>query len=167
MATILVVDDNAVIARMLARFLESKGHRAVIAYSGAEALLAAGASPTPDLILLDLCMPEMDGIEVLRRLKRTAFQPPPAAPAPSEVDAPQALTDQAGSLHVNANKQVTSQPTATAGHAPPVILFSAVDDPAVIAAAYRHGACDYWVKASFKFDDLPKAIEQHLARSHA
>jgi len=34
MATILVVDDNAVIARMLARFLESKGHRAVIACSG-------------------------------------------------------------------------------------------------------------------------------------
>jgi response regulator of citrate/malate metabolism len=48
-----------------------------------------------------------------------------------------------------------------------VILFSAVDDPAVIAAAYRHGACDYWVKASFKFDDLPKAIEHHLARVHA
>jgi len=46
-----------------------------------------------------------------------------------------------------------------------VILFSAVDDPAVIAAAYRNGACDYWVKASFKFDDLPKAIEHHWPAS--
>lgn len=160
MATILVVDDNAVIARMLARFLESKGHRAIIACSGAEALLAVGARPVPDLILLDLCMPEMDGIEVLRRLKRIPFdgQPVPAPEAPSEKPA---------SSHVAASKQVTPQPSGTACVAPPVILFSAIDDPAIIAAAYRHGACDYWVKASFKFDDLPKAIEQHLARAHA
>jgi CheY-like chemotaxis protein len=152
MATILVVDDNAVIARMLARFLESKGHRAVIAFSGPEALLAAGALPAPDLILLDLCMPDMDGIEVLRRLKR----PEQTASATQDPTGPSKAT------HLISNKQVASPSTA----APPVILFSAIDDPAVIAAAYRHGACDYWVKASFKFDDLPKAIEHHLANAH-
>ena len=156
MATILVVDDNAVIARMLARFLESKGHRAVIAFSGPEALLAAGALPAPDLILLDLCMPDMDGIEVLRRLKHQVFD------AEKETSAPQDPTEPPNATHLNSSKEVASR----SPQAPPVILFSAIDDPAVIAAAYRHGACDYWVKASFKFDDLPRAIEHHLTNAH-
>jgi CheY-like chemotaxis protein len=164
MATILVVDDNAVVARMLARFLESKGHKVVTACSGAEALLVAGAIPAPDLILLDLCMPEMDGIEVLRRLKRNAVErlsaPPTTVPGHRKGD----LSE---SLHATTDQEVARQPALPVCLAPPVILFSAVDDPAVIAAAYRHGASDYWVKASFKFDDLPKAIEQHLARFHA
>lgn len=153
MAIILVVDDNAAIARMLARFLESKGYHAIIACSGAEALVAAAARPAPDLILLDLCMPEMDGIEVLRQLKRNSM------------NITSDTTERAGSIHAHVSKQVT--PSDAAGNvapALPVILFSAVDDPAVIAAAYQYGACDYWVKASFRFDDLPKAIEQHLAR---
>ncbi len=157
MATILVVDDNAVIARMLARFLEHNGHRALIACSGPEALLAAGAQPAPDLILLDLCMPEMDGIEVLRRLKRIGLE--------RQATASEGSGEQVDVLHLDDGQPV--KPSAAEAIAPPVILFSAVDDPAVIAAAYRNGACDYWVKASFKFDDLPGAIEYHLARLHA
>ncbi len=161
MATILVVDDNAVVARMLARFLESKGHRAIIACSGAEALLAAGARPAPDLILLDLCMPEMDGIEVLRRLKMNTPQTAVVPPEPTE------SADQLHYHYTAGTEPVIPHSTSGVTLAPPVILFSAVDDPAVMAAAFRHGACDYWVKASFKFDDLPRAIEQHLARFQA
>ena len=63
-------DDNAAVARMLARFLETKGHRAVVAHSGPEALRVAGSRPPPDLILLDLSMPGMDGREVAQALRR-------------------------------------------------------------------------------------------------
>jgi CheY-like chemotaxis protein len=106
-------------------------------------------------------MPEMDGLEVLRRLKQIAFD------RQSEALAGRAAVELAESPHVTVGNQAMSQGADAAALNPPVILFSAVDDPAVISDAYQHGASDFWVKASFKFDDLPKAIEQHLARSHA
>jgi CheY-like chemotaxis protein len=160
MGTILVVDDNAAVARMLARFLETKGHQAVIAHSGLEALAAAAAQPQPDLILLDLSMPEMDGMEVLRRLCAPKPLRAPASEGPREggaVTAPDTAVpdptapDAAPPARVGGDRPV-----------PPVIFFSAVDDPAVIASALKHGAREFWVKASFKFDDLPKAIERYV-----
>ncbi len=120
MATILVVDDNAVVARVLARLLQQKGHRALIAPDGPAALQTV-RDQGPDVVLLDMMMPDMDGLEVLRRLKA---DPQTARPA--------------------------------------VILFSAVDDPKVVAAALNQGAQDYWVKASFKFDELPQRLAPHL-----
>ena len=44
----------------------------------------------------------------------------------------------------------------------PVIMFSAVDDPKVVTAALDCGAREYWVKASFKFQDLPQRLARHL-----
>ena len=70
MATILVVDDNPAVARMMARLLESKGYHAVLAPDGPSALDAVrSATPPVDLVLLDMMMPDMDGLEVLRRLR--------------------------------------------------------------------------------------------------
>lgn len=154
MGTILVVDDNAAVARMLARFLETKGHQAVIAHSGAEALAAAAAQPPPDLILLDLSMPEMDGLEVLRRLRARESRPAPAAEGPA-AEGPAATAGDPSS-------PPGPPPLPEARPIPPVIFFSAVDDPATIASALKHGAREYWVKASFKFDDLPRAIERYV-----
>jgi adenylate cyclase len=65
---ILVVDDNAANRDVLARRLTRQGHRVVTAANGAAALDLAGHQEF-DLVLLDLIMPEMDGFEVLRRLK--------------------------------------------------------------------------------------------------
>ncbi|MFH1498336.1 MAG: sigma-54 dependent transcriptional regulator, partial [Verrucomicrobiota bacterium] len=67
-ATILVVDDVAANIGALSRALESAGHRVLAALSGGAALKSA-AKARPDLILLDLLMPEMDGLETCRRLK--------------------------------------------------------------------------------------------------
>ena len=65
---ILVVDDDLVNRRVLERALERAGHETVTAADGAQALSAIAEDP-PDLVLLDIVMPGIDGIEVLERLK--------------------------------------------------------------------------------------------------
>ncbi len=65
--TILIVDDQPENLTVLGELLEHE-YLVRIASSGSRALKAAASSPRPDLILLDVMMPEMDGHEVLRRL---------------------------------------------------------------------------------------------------
>ena len=65
---ILVVDDQPVNVRLLQRKLERESMHVITAGSGAEALDKVAVAK-PDLILLDVMMPEMDGVEVCRRLK--------------------------------------------------------------------------------------------------
>jgi signal transduction histidine kinase len=75
--TILVVDDVPQNVRLLEAVLGANGYRVVAAHSGEDAL-ARVASELPDLILLDIQMPDLDGYEVCRRLRadpRTAFLP--------------------------------------------------------------------------------------------
>jgi signal transduction histidine kinase len=67
---ILVVDDTTENLRLLSRLLGQAGYRARPMRSGAEAL-AAAHEERPDLVLLDIDMPEMDGYEVCRRFKAT------------------------------------------------------------------------------------------------
>jgi len=74
---VLVVDDHAEVCRGLERLLRADGLFAAYAVGGAAALAWLGEC-TPDLILLDLMMPEVDGLEVLRRVRadpRTAALP--------------------------------------------------------------------------------------------
>ena len=65
---LLIVDDNEDNRSVLVRRLEKQGHGAVAASSGPEALNALTEQPF-DLVLLDIMMPEMDGYEVLSRIK--------------------------------------------------------------------------------------------------
>ena len=67
-STILIVDDEVGIARMIQVLLEARGFTAVVCHSGDEALERM-ATQAVDLVLLDLMMPGMDGYEVCRRLK--------------------------------------------------------------------------------------------------
>ncbi len=66
---ILIVDDEKDIVKMLNYNLKKEGFRTVDAYDGEDALDQA-ASEHPDLILLDLMLPGIDGLEVCRRLKK-------------------------------------------------------------------------------------------------
>jgi DNA-binding response OmpR family regulator len=66
--TLLVVDDEPEIAKLVARIFEKRGYRVNTAGDGAEAL-AAVAKDRPDLLILDLNLPKIDGWEVCRRLK--------------------------------------------------------------------------------------------------
>ncbi|MGH2353490.1 MAG: response regulator [Chloroflexota bacterium] len=73
---ILVVDDDADIRYVLSVVLEEDGYQVVTATDGADALAAVAQAP-PDLILLDLVMPVMDGWQFAAAYRRT---PPPLAP---------------------------------------------------------------------------------------
>ena len=65
---ILIVDDNEFKQRTLLRLVQSMGHQPVLAENGVEGLLRA-RHEDPDVILLDIVMPEMNGIECLEELK--------------------------------------------------------------------------------------------------
>jgi len=67
---ILIIDDSKFIAQAYSRVVMGLGYRVLIACDGKTGLFAA-ESCKPNLILLDMLMPDMDGLEVLRRLKRT------------------------------------------------------------------------------------------------
>ena len=123
MANILVVDDNAAVARMMARLLQSRGYGASVASNGPDALTAI-REQRPDLVVLDMMMPDMDGLEVMRRIREES--------------------------------------TDAATPVPAVIVFSAVDNPKLVEQAMAAGARDYWVKASFKFEEMPQRLAPHL-----
>lgn len=67
-ASILIVDDEEAIRTSLRSILEDEGYDVAVAATGAEALKIYGTDP-PDLMILDIWMPEMDGLETLRRVK--------------------------------------------------------------------------------------------------
>ena len=69
-AKILIVDDKTANLDLLREMLAPRGHRIYFATSGAKALAIALSVP-PDLVLLDVMMPEMDGFETCRRFKAT------------------------------------------------------------------------------------------------
>ncbi len=66
---ILVVDDEPVNISIIVAALQPE-YKTIVAKNGAQALARAAADPPPDLILLDIMMPDMDGYEVCRRLKQ-------------------------------------------------------------------------------------------------
>jgi len=69
--TILVVEDDAKIVNLLRLYLEREGFRVIAAGDGQSALEAAERA-TPALVILDLMLPQMDGIEVCRRLRASS-----------------------------------------------------------------------------------------------
>ena len=72
---ILVVDDELAVRESLRRALALEGHEVELAADGREAL-ATIARSTPDLVVLDVLMPELDGIEVSRRLRAAGDRTP-------------------------------------------------------------------------------------------
>jgi two-component system phosphate regulon response regulator PhoB len=70
-ARILVADDEESVRQLLQIVLQHEGYEVVLATNGAEALLAAHNN-APDLILLDWMMPVLDGLSVLKQLRKDA-----------------------------------------------------------------------------------------------
>jgi len=74
-ATILIVEDEAPVARGIQFALQQEGYEVAIARTGTEGLELA-VNQAPDLIVLDIRLPEMDGFEVLRRLRSAGSKAP-------------------------------------------------------------------------------------------
>lgn len=99
-ARILVVDDDKTVAEVLERYLERAGYDVVYAADGMAALAAVDEHP-PDLVVLDLMLPGLDGLEVCRRLRRTTPVPVIMLTALGEE------TDRIAGLEVGADDYVT------------------------------------------------------------
>jgi len=72
--SILVVEDEANIAKVLTMYLEKDGYRVTVARDGQQGL-ERFERDHPDLVILDLLLPKMDGLEVCRRIRRQSFVP--------------------------------------------------------------------------------------------
>ena len=66
---ILIAEDDPSVAQLYRTYAGRRGHRVLVASDGAEALVTA-ATELPDLVLLDVAMPKLDGRDVIRQLKQ-------------------------------------------------------------------------------------------------
>src|SRR4051794_1284811 len=114
--SVLVVDDSLDTCRLLARLLVRHGCAVACACGGQQALSYL-ATTVPSLVILDLMMPDMDGMQVLRDIRRDP---------------------------------------RTAGV--PIVMFSAISDPAVCAEALASGATEYWVKAGIDYGEIKAKV---------
>jgi two-component system KDP operon response regulator KdpE len=74
-ARILLVDDDVSIQRAVAPLLRSRGYRVDVVGTGAEAVAAVEGSRAPDLVVLDLGLPDLEGAEVCRRMRARTRAP--------------------------------------------------------------------------------------------
>jgi DNA-binding response OmpR family regulator len=72
--TVLVVDDEEAIADAVRNRLEAEGYRVVVAYDGPQAIVM-NAEHRPDLVVLDLMLPGMDGLEVCKEIQKLRWTP--------------------------------------------------------------------------------------------
>jgi twitching motility two-component system response regulator PilH len=75
MTRVLVIDDSSFQRKIISSVLAAEGHEVISAQNGLEGL-AYLAGDLPDLVVLDLLMPEMDGLEVLARMREQGVRVP-------------------------------------------------------------------------------------------
>ena len=95
MKTVLLTDDNPDIVELVQLVLANSGYNLVIANDGIEAVNIC-LSQTPDLVLMDLKMPNMDGFSATRELREKGFPNPIVILTSSESDADRQKAEQAG-----------------------------------------------------------------------
>jgi DNA-binding response OmpR family regulator len=71
---VLLVDDEAIVRDVLSRYLEREGYRVATAEDG-EAAVAQASDDRPDIVVLDLMLPKLDGLEVFRRIRARSDVP--------------------------------------------------------------------------------------------
>jgi two-component system KDP operon response regulator KdpE len=141
--TILVVDDDSVLQRTLRINLVARGHEALVAGTGREAI-AKFASHAVDLVILDLGLPDLDGVEVLRTLRESSKVPVIVLSARQQAD------DKVEALDLGADDYV-SKP------------FSMDELMARVRVALRHVAPDQDAPDTIRADGLVFDFSEHRA----
>ncbi len=101
--SVLVVDDEPTITEVVSRYLQRAGYETRVAADGPEALELAAAE-RPDLVVLDLMLPGMDGLEVMRRLRQASG--PEGGPSVILLTAKGEATDRVIGLRLGADDYV-------------------------------------------------------------
>lgn len=143
MTRILVVDDDSVLQRTLRINLRARGHEVLLAATGEQAL-AAFAANQPELIVLDLGLPDLDGIEVLRRVRALSSVPVIVLSARQQAD------DKVEALDEGADDYV-SKP------------FNVDELMARVRAALRRGAAEADAPDTIDVDGLVLDFAAHVA----
>ncbi|PLS79767.1 MAG: hypothetical protein CYG59_11595 [Chloroflexi bacterium] len=99
--TIMIVEDDTNLQILLVELLESEGYRPVVTSSGAQALQAVAASP-PDLVLLDLGLPDIHGQQLCQQIRAVVENPLPILMVSAQRDPRQVLA----ALHAGADDYV-------------------------------------------------------------
>ena len=73
--TVLIADDEVRITELIKDFLNASGYNALVAYDGEEALKIFNEHSEISLVILDIMMPEMDGWQVCREIRKTSNKP--------------------------------------------------------------------------------------------
>jgi DNA-binding response OmpR family regulator len=134
-ATVLIVDDEPLVREILSRYLTREGFVVETASDGREALRLWHAEP-PDLVLLDLMLPELSGLEVFRRARETANTPVIMLTAKGEE------SDRLVGLEVGADDYVTKpfSPREVVARVRAVLRRSARSDhDRMVRLALQHG----------------------------
>lgn len=143
MSRILVVDDDSVLQRTLRINLRARGHEVLLAGAGEEAVALFHAEQ-PDLVILDLGLPDLDGVEVLRRLRRRSATPVIVLSARQQAD------DKVEALDEGADDYV-SKP------------FNIDELMARVRVALRRGPADAEAPDAFRSGGLVLDFAAHLA----
>ena len=159
MREILVVEDDPDINNLLRAVMERAGHRAVQAFSGSEALLRLEAS-TPDLVLLDLMLPGVDGPELLERLRGERGLDVPVI----VVSAKAGLADKVGLLAAGADDYIVKpfEPDEVAARVEAVLRRSGAGSVGAAGALLRHRGLVLDAEArSVRLDGAEVALTAH------
>jgi len=143
---VLVVDDDPTILRTLRINLHARGLEVEPVGTGADALSSI-ADAAPDLVILDLGLPDLDGVEVLRRIRRTSAVPVIVLSARQDSD------DKVEALDVGADDYVTKP-------------FGMDELMARVRAALRRGGSDLPATEPFVTDDFVLDFDDRRATVH-
>jgi signal transduction histidine kinase/CheY-like chemotaxis protein len=166
---ILLVEDNLANQKVVLRMLASLGYRADLAENGLEALKAIEAN-TYDLVLMDVHMPEMDGLEATRRIRRMepSRQPRIFAMTASTLDSERQQCAEAG-MEQHIAKPIKKQVLADALAAvqrrdAPAIAPSGITENATQRAEISHnsGAATSNISALPDDDELAQALDEQV-----